>query len=200
MPVRLLSLSEYQKTILFSTCVCNHQNKTTGLKTYLTRQVILHVIKVEPEPKNNTISPHLHRRSSSVTAGTKSFFWSLDPSTSRIKSISAVSNPVISRSKSKSSFDNSANSGFSASILYLPSSVNLLSAMRYAHFCASVKCDRIIAGMSRMLISRATATRPCPAMISRFSSSKTGLIKPNSRIYSRIFAACARLCNFGLFL
>ena len=56
----------------------------------------------------------------------------------------------------------------SDTMLHLPSSVRLLSAIRYARFWASVRCDRIIAGTSVMPISCAAAMRPCPVMISRF--------------------------------
>lgn len=144
------------------------------------------------------MSPRWHRRSSSNSAGTASAFGSVVSSPSRIRSISTVSNPVISRLKSRSRLLSSLNSKFNNSMLHLPSSVSLLSAIRYARFWASVRCDRIIAGTSVIPASCAAATRPCPAMISKFSSNKTGLINPNSRIDSRIFATWARLCNFGL--
>lgn len=58
----------------------------------------------------------------------------------------------------------------------------------------------IYSAPSVMPASWASTMRSCPAMISKFSSNKTGLINPNSRIDSRIFATWARLCNFGLFL
>lgn len=86
----------------------------------------------------------------------------------------------------------------SASMLHLPSSVSLLSAMRYNRFCASLKWLKIMTGTSAIFKACAAASRPWPAMISKFSSTRIGFINPNSRMESAIFRSCRRLCCFGL--
>ena len=79
-----------------------------------------------------------------------------------------------------------ASSCASSSSLHPACMASWLSAIRYARFCASLRCSKRITGTSASPSLRAASSRPWPARIPAFSSIRIGLVHPNSTIEAAI--------------
>ena len=134
-------------------------------------------------PQSRRCSPNIHRSpnlvvGSSGRSGTASSSVRPSVGSDSKDSISLSSKPskLISNSRSF----NSSNSTLSISSSQPALRANLLSAMIYAFFCASVKCLRQMVGTLPNFSLFAAITRPCPAIIILSWSTRTGLVNPNS--------------------
>ena len=103
----------------------------------------------------------------------------------------------LTRSRSKFSSLSHASSCASSSSLRPACRASWLSAIRYARFCASLRCSNRITGTSASPSLRAASSRPWPARMPAFSSIRIGLVHPNSTIDAAIWSTCASLCVRG---